>query len=154
MEHEVNNDSDRDALMYYTIAHDKSRTNGERRTAKQMYEHKYGSIDEPFGWNPKLTVGMYSIGAVQPRPKAAVVAGCPRHPDTLRRRLVTQLDQNPIPGHAHRRDAGPSERRSEGDPVAREQPGALKLPHINRVVGQLLDRQRHGSGSRVRSRCS
>jgi hypothetical protein len=31
-----------------------------------MYELKYGSIDEPFGWNPKLTVGMYSIGAVQP----------------------------------------------------------------------------------------
>jgi hypothetical protein len=63
---EVQNDSDRNALMYYTIAHDKSELSGARRSAKQMYELKYGSIDEPFGWNPKLTVGMYSIGAVQP----------------------------------------------------------------------------------------
>ena len=63
---ELQNDSDTDALMYYTIAHDDERTNGERRTAKQMYEHKYGSIDEPFGWNPKLTVGLYTAGVVQP----------------------------------------------------------------------------------------
>lgn len=66
--YEVNNDNDSatDALMFYTIAHDGSRTNGERRTAKQMYEHKYRSIDEPFGWNPKLTVGLYTTGVVQP----------------------------------------------------------------------------------------
>ena len=66
MGYEVNNDSDTDALMYYTIAHDDGRTNGERRTAKQMYEHKYGNIDEPFGWSPKLTVGLYTAGVVQP----------------------------------------------------------------------------------------
>jgi len=66
MEHEVNNDADRDSLMYYTIAHDRSRTIGERRTAKQMYELRYGNIDEPFGWNPKLTVGLYASGVVQP----------------------------------------------------------------------------------------
>ena len=57
MDQEVNNDSDRSALMYYTIAHDKSELPGNRRSAKQMYEHKYGSIDEPFGWNPRMTFG-------------------------------------------------------------------------------------------------
>ena len=81
-----------------------------------------------------------AMGAVQPGPEAAVVASCPRYPDRLWDRLITKLDQDPIPRHTHRRDAGPSERRPKGDPVAREQPDTVKLAHINRVVGQLLDR--------------
>ena len=63
---ELQNDSDRNALMYYTVAHDSNETGGARRTAKAMYELKYGNIDEPFGWNPKLTVGLYTAGVVQP----------------------------------------------------------------------------------------
>ena len=63
---ELQNDSARSALMYYTIAHDKSELPGNRRSAKQMYEHKYGSIDEPFGWNPRWTYGGFNSGVVQP----------------------------------------------------------------------------------------
>ena len=66
VEQELQNESDRSALMYYTIAHDDNELGGVRRSAKQMYELKYGSIDEPFGWNPKLTVGLYASGVVQP----------------------------------------------------------------------------------------
>lgn len=63
---ELQNDSAREALMYYTIAHDRDELPGNRRGAKLMYEHKYGSIDEPFGWNPRMTFGGFTSGVVQP----------------------------------------------------------------------------------------
>jgi len=76
---------------------------------------------------------------------------------TARARMRAQFKQDPVPGQAHRRNSGPSERRSERDPVFRQKPGAIELTHVERISGQLLDRRpvaRHVGGPRVRPRCA
>jgi hypothetical protein len=82
----------------------------------------------------------FAMRAMHPRALAAEMNLRPRDADALGDALAKQVENDRISGNGEPRDAGPFQRRADGDPAAIEEATAPKIANVKTVGSEPLDR--------------